>query len=43
VIKKLIMSAVAYDRYMDAKTFLLLKDRAGTAMRSLVAANRTGE
>ncbi|HEY7687455.1 MAG TPA: hypothetical protein VH835_02125 [Dongiaceae bacterium] len=43
VIKKLIMSAVAYDRYMDAKTFLLLKDRAGTAMRSLIAANRTGE
>ena len=42
-IKRFVLSAVAYDLYADEQTFLTLKDRAATAVRSLIAANRANE
>lgn len=37
------LSAVTYDLYADEQTFLTLKDRAATAVRSPIAANRADE
>ncbi len=38
-VKQFVFSAIAYDRYVDAQTFLTLKDTGQTALQSLVAAN----
>jgi hypothetical protein len=42
-VKRFVLSAVAYDLYADEQTFRTLKDRAATAVRSLIAANRADE
>jgi hypothetical protein len=42
-VKRFVLSAVAYDLYADQRTFLTLKERAATAVRSLIAANRADE
>jgi hypothetical protein len=38
-VKQFAISAIAYDRYADGQTFLALKDRAQTAVKTLIAAN----
>lgn len=42
-VKRFVLSAVAYGLYANQQTFLTLKDRAATAVRSLIAANRADE
>lgn len=42
-VKRFVLSAVAYDMYADEQTFRTLQDRAATAVRSLIAANRADE
>lgn len=38
-VKQFVISAIAYDHYVDGQTFFTLKDRAKTAVKSLIAAN----
>jgi len=38
-VKQFVFSAIAYDHYVDAQTFLTLKDRGQTTVRALIAAN----
>lgn len=38
-VKQFVISAVAYDHYVNEQTFFTLKDRAQTAVQSLIAAN----
>jgi hypothetical protein len=38
-VKQFVLSAISYDRYVDAQTFLTLKDLDHAALQSLIAAN----
>ena len=38
-VKQFVISAIAYDHYVDGQTYLTLKDKGQTAVQSLIAAN----
>lgn len=42
-VKRFALNATAYDTYADEQTFLTLRERAATALRSLIAANPADE